>query len=75
MYGIFILLLTLLLIGWGLYILAYVWGFGRSHPLLVLGRMIAGGIRALLWALSGCFELFGAGFTALGKALRRLLEQ
>jgi hypothetical protein len=67
-------LLTLFLVCWGLYILAYGVGVATTHPVTMLGRMIATVGRGFLWGCVGVFKVLALVLTTLSDALRKLLS-
>jgi hypothetical protein len=67
-------LLTLFLVCWGLYILAYGVGVATTHPVTMLGRMIATVGRGFLWGCVGVFKVLALVLTTLSDGLRKLLS-
>lgn len=67
-------LLTLFLVCWGLYILAYGVGAATTHPVAMLGRMIRALGRGLLWGCVWASKLIALVLGALSDGLRRLLD-
>lgn len=67
-------LLTLFLVCWGLYILAYGVGVATTHPVTMLGRMIATVGRGFLWGCVGVFKVLALVLTILSDGLRKLLS-
>jgi hypothetical protein len=67
-------LLTLFLVCWGLYILAYGVGVATTHPVTMLGRMIATVSRGFLWGCVGVFKVLALVLTTLSDGLRKLLS-
>ena len=67
-------LLTLFLVCWGLYILAYGVGVATTHPVTMLGRMIATVGRSFLWGCVGVFKVLALVLTTLSDGLRKLLS-
>jgi hypothetical protein len=74
MYALFKFTLTLLIICWGLYILAYGVGVATTHPVTMLGRMIATVGRGFLWGCVGVFKVLALVLTTLSDGLRKLLS-
>ena len=67
-------LLTLFLVCWGLYILAYGVGVATTHPVTMLGRMIATVGRGFLWGCVGVFKVLALVLATLSDGLRKLLS-
>ena len=67
-------LLTLFLVCWGLYILAYGVGVATTHPVTMLGRMIATVGRGFLWGCVGVFKVLALVLSTLSDGLRKLLS-
>lgn len=74
MYALVKFCLTLLIICWGLYILAYGVGAATTPPMSMLGKMIRAVGRGLLWGCVGAFKLLGLVLTTLSDSLRKLLS-
>jgi len=72
--AVFKFFLSLLFICWGGHILLYATGIATTHPITMLGRMVAVALRASLRVLRGVFAILGLCFTTLGEVLDRLLE-
>jgi hypothetical protein len=74
MYALVEFCLTLLVISWGSYILAYGVGVATTHPAAVLGRMIATVGRGFLWGCVGVFKVLALVLSTLSDSLRKLLS-
>lgn len=74
MYALVQFFLTLLIICWGFYILAYGVGVATTHPVTMLGRMIATISRGFLWGCVGALKVLALVLTTLSDGLRKLLS-
>lgn len=74
MYALVEFFLTLLVICWGFYILAYGVGAATTPPMTMLGKMIWAVGRGFLWGCVGAFKILAYVLTTLSDGLQKLLS-